>query len=74
MFLISNPDKDSLASKRCIVYCTAGDIELTSVCLPNPSENEIFLRLQHAEPWESLTGAILLLPCPVIYQGTFGQH
>ena len=43
---------------------------MTSVCLPNPSKNEIFLRLQYAELRESLTGAILLLPGPLIYQGT----
>jgi hypothetical protein len=39
--------------------------------LPNPFKNEIFLRLQHAELRESVTGAILLLPSRLIYQGTF---
>jgi hypothetical protein len=29
---------------------------MTSVCLPNPFKNEIFLRLQLAELRESLTG------------------
>jgi RNA polymerase sigma factor (sigma-70 family) len=35
---------------------------MTSVCLPDPSEDEAFLRLQHAELREWLTEAILLLP------------
>jgi RNA polymerase sigma factor FliA len=36
--------------------------EMTSVCLPDPSEEETLLRLQHAELQEWLTEAILLLP------------
>jgi hypothetical protein len=44
---------------------------MTSVCLPDPSENETLLRLQHAELREWLTEAILLLPGPLVYQGTF---
>jgi hypothetical protein len=71
MFPISNPGKDPLATDRCIVYLFSGDIEMTSVYLPNPFKNEIFLRLQHAELRESVTGAILLLPSRLIYQGTF---
>ena len=35
---------------------------MTSVCLPDPSEDETLLRLQHAELREWLTEAILLLP------------
>ena len=35
---------------------------MTSVCMQNPSKNEIFLRLQHAELREWLTEAILRLP------------
>jgi RNA polymerase sigma factor (sigma-70 family) len=35
---------------------------MTSVCLPDPSEDETLLRLQHAELREWLTKAILLLP------------
>jgi hypothetical protein len=47
---------------------------MTSVCLPNPSKNEIFQRLQYSELRGSLTGAIPLLPGPLIYQGTFKQQ
>jgi RNA polymerase sigma factor for flagellar operon FliA len=35
---------------------------MTSVCLPDPSEDETLLRSQHAELREWLTEAILLLP------------
>jgi RNA polymerase sigma factor (sigma-70 family) len=35
---------------------------MTSVCLPDPSEDETPLRLQHAELREWLTEAIRLLP------------
>jgi hypothetical protein len=45
-----------------------------SVCLPNPFKNEIFLRLQRAELRESLTGVILLLPGPLVYQGTLNDY
>jgi DNA-directed RNA polymerase specialized sigma subunit len=41
-----------------------GYTEMTSVCLPDPSEDETLLRLQHAELREWLTEAILLLPEP----------
>jgi hypothetical protein len=74
MFPISNPGKDpSLQTGASSIY-SAGDIEMRSVCLPNPSKSEIFLRLQHAELRESLTGAILLLPSPLIYQGMLRQQ
>jgi RNA polymerase sigma factor (sigma-70 family) len=35
---------------------------MTSVCLPDPSEDKTLLRLHHAELREWLTKAILLLP------------
>jgi RNA polymerase sigma factor FliA len=35
---------------------------MTSVCLPEPSEDETLLRSQHAELRERLTEAILILP------------
>jgi hypothetical protein len=35
---------------------------MTPVCLSDPSEDETFLRLHHAEVLEWLTKAILLLP------------
>jgi DNA-directed RNA polymerase specialized sigma24 family protein len=35
---------------------------MTSVCLPDPSEDETHLRSQHAELRERLTEVILLLP------------
>jgi RNA polymerase sigma factor FliA len=35
---------------------------MTSVCLPDPSEDEKLLRSQHAELREGLTEATLLLP------------
>jgi DNA-directed RNA polymerase specialized sigma subunit len=37
-------------------------ITMTPVCLPDPSEDETFLRLHHAEVRELLTKAILFLP------------
>jgi RNA polymerase sigma factor for flagellar operon FliA len=39
-----------------------GYTKMTPVCLPDPSEDETFLRLHHAELREWLTKAILLLP------------
>jgi RNA polymerase sigma factor for flagellar operon FliA len=39
-----------------------GYTKMTPVCLPDPSEDERFLRLHHAEVRERLTKAILLLP------------
>jgi RNA polymerase sigma factor FliA len=39
-----------------------GYTTMTPVCLPDPSEDETFLRLHHAELRGSLTKAILLLP------------
>jgi RNA polymerase sigma factor FliA len=39
-----------------------GYTKMTPVCLPDPPEDETFLRLHHAELREWLTKAILLLP------------
>jgi RNA polymerase sigma factor FliA len=39
-----------------------GYTKMTPVCLPDPSEDETFLRLRHAELRKWLTKAILLLP------------
>jgi RNA polymerase sigma factor FliA len=39
-----------------------GYTKMTPVCLPDPSEDERFPRLHHAELREWLTEAILLLP------------
>jgi RNA polymerase sigma factor (sigma-70 family) len=61
-FQISNTGKDTLASNRRIVYLWTGNTKMTPVCLPDPSEDETFLRLHHAELRELLTKAILLLP------------
>jgi len=47
---------------------------MPSVYLPNPFKDEIFLRLQHAELRESLTGAVLLLVGPLIYQSVLKRQ
>ena len=41
-----------------------GYTKMTPVCLPDPPEDDTFLRLHHAELREWLTKAILLLPEP----------
>jgi RNA polymerase sigma factor (sigma-70 family) len=62
MFPISNTARDLVASNGASSIHSTGCTEMTSVCLPDPSEDETLLRSQHAELREWLTEAILLLP------------
>jgi hypothetical protein len=45
-----------------IVYLSTGCTEMTSIGLPDPSEDDTLLRLQHAALCQWLTEAILLMP------------